>query len=428
MAFRRRQQGIPGLYGGDARGLYGSRSYGQRGTMIYGKQPTPRWQKILLIVLALIVAVLCIKQFACGGIFPKDDPAQDQQAQATQEEQPQEQEPAAQPAGFTGTITISAMGDCTLGTDPNLSEDTSFTSVYKANNAAYFFKRVLKYTEADDLTIVNLESAITDGGEFQDKGENSFNFKGPSAYTNILSKGSVEICGLANNHSFDYGSDGYTDTKKNLAAKDIGFACADLVYTTEVNGVKVGFLSINATAGYETATDTMKQSVKDLQDEGCQLIVGNFHWGTEAKYSTDSEQVALGHAAVDAGVDLVLGSHPHVLQGIEVYKERYIVYSLGNFVFGGNDDPMDYQTMIFQQVFSFETGELAADASLQGARIVPCRVSTVATVNNYQPLPLGGSDGASVVKNVNKRSAALKGTGATFATKVDDEGFANLAS
>ena len=192
--------------------------------------------------------------------------------------------------------------------------------------------------------------------------------------------------------------------------------------------MKVGFLSINATAGYETATDTMKQSVKDLQDEGCQLIVGNFHWGTEAKYSTDSEQVALGHAAVDAGVDLVLGSHPHVLQGIEVYKERYIVYSLGNFVFGGNDDPMDYQTMIFQQVFSFENGELAADASLQGARIVPCRVSTVATVNNYQPLPLGGSDGASVVKNVNKRSAALKGTGATFATKVDDEGFANLAS
>lgn len=425
MAFRRRQQGIPGLYGGDARGLYGSRSYGRR-SMIYGKPPTPLWQKILLAVLVVIVAVLCVKQFACGGILPKEEPQQQEQVQQD-EQQPQEQ-PAAAPAGPSGTITISAVGDCTLGTDPNLDADTNFTSVYKTNNAAYFFKRVAKYTEADDFTIANLESAITDQGDFQDKGENSFNFKGPSSYTNILTKGSVEICGLANNHSFDYGTDGYADTKKNLKAKGIGYACSDLVYTAEANGIKLGFLSINGTSGYDNATEMMTQAVKDLKAEGCNLIVGNFHWGTEAQYGVDAEQVKLGHAAIDAGVDLVLGSHPHVLQGVEVYKDRYIVYSLGNFVFGGNDHPMDFTTMIFQQSFTFENGELVSDASLKSARVVPCRVSSTTTINNYQPLPLGGSEGSKIVKDVNKRSAALKGTGAKFATKLDDEGFATVAS
>ena len=421
----RRQKGIPGLYGGDARGLYGSRSYGLRNTMIYGKPPSPRWPKVVLALLLVIVVVLCVRQFACGGIFGADDSAQQQELEqqqdaSTQDTQSQDQQETDE-TGVSGTVTISAVGDCTLGTDIDLPEDTNFTKIYNTNNAAYFFKRVASYLEDDDITVANLEGALTDDGEAQDKGSNSFNFKGPSSYAKILSKGSVEVCNLANNHSFDYGSDGYANTKASLDKVKIGYFCADLTYTKEVNGIKVGFMGLNATAGYDTATDTMKQSAKALKKEKCDLIVGVFHWGVEGSYDVESDQVKLAHAAVDAGCDLVLGGHPHVLQGVEKYKDANIVYSLGNFVFGGNDDPMDYQTMIYQQTFTFENGELVTDTTASSAQIIPCRLSTSTKVNNYQPIALGGNEGKNVVKNVNKRSKTLDGVAVEFSTSLDDD-------
>lgn len=429
----RRQKGIPGLYGGDARGLYGSSSYGVRNTMIYGKPPSPRWPKIVVAVLLLVIIVLCVRQFACGGILPQGNNEQAQQEQSQQDEQSQQQDQQAQDAaqsassGVSGTVTISAVGDCTLGTDTDLPEDTNFTKIYKANNSAYFFKRVVSYLDRDDITIANLEGALTDGGEAQDKGSNSYNFKGPSSYAKILSKGSVEVCNLANNHAFDYGSDGYADTKKALDKEKIGYFCADLTYTKEVNGIKVGFLGINATAGYDSATDTMKQSVKALQGENCDLVIGVFHWGVEGSYDVESDQVKLAHAAVDAGCNLVLGGHPHVLQGVEKYKDANIVYSLGNFVFGGNDDPMDYETCVYQQTFTFENGQLVTDATASSTQIIPCRLSTSTKVNNYQPMPVGGNEGTKIVKNVNKRSDALKGDAVDFSTKLDDENIAKVS-
>ena len=425
----RHQKGIPGLYGGDARGLYGSRSYGVRNTMIYGKPPSPRWPKIVIAVLLVLVVVLCIRQFACGGIIPKGNDQQQQQEQVQQDQQQEatqqeEQQPVA--SGVSGTVTISVVGDCTLGTDINLPEDTNFTKVYKTNNDAYFFKRVASYLESDDITIANLEGALTNKTEKEDKGEGSFNFRGPTKYANILTKGSVEVCNLANNHSFDYGSDGYADTKKTLDKAKIGYFCADLTYVKEVNGIKVGFMGINATAGYDTATDTMKQSAKALRNEDCDLVIGVFHWGVEGDYKVESDQVKLAHAAVDAGCNLVLGGHPHLLQGIESYNGANIVYSLGNFVFGGNDDPMDYETMIYQQTFTFENGQLVADATASSAQIIPCRLSTSKKVNNYQPMAVSGDEGTKIVKNVNKRSSALKGTAVQFSTTLDDDNIAKV--
>ncbi len=429
----RHPKGIPGLYGGDARGLYGSSSYGVRNTMIYGKPPSPRWPKVLLALLIVVIVVLCVRQFACGGIFPaQEEPQQTQEQQAvvqtSQDSQASQGDAQTQTAssGVSGTVTISAVGDCTLGTDKDLPEDTNFTKVYKTNNASYFFKRVASYLDEDDITIANLEGALTDEGEAVDKGSNSYNFAGPSSYAKILTKGSVEVCNLANNHSFDYGSDGYADTKKALDKVKIGYFCADLTYTKEVNGIKVGFLGINATAGYDSATETMKESVKALKKDGCDLIVGVFHWGVEGSYDVENDQVTLAHAAVDAGCNLVLGGHPHVLQGVESYKDANIVYSLGNFVFGGNDDPMDYQTMIYQQTFTFENGELVTDTTASSAQIIPCRLSTSSNVNNYQPMSVSGKEGTGIVKNVNKRSKALKGDGVQFSTKLDDDNIAKV--
>lgn len=427
----RKQQGIPGLYGGDARGLYGSRSYGQRGTMIYGKQPSPRGPKMVLALLIIVIIVLCIRQFACGGIIPQENTS-------AQQEQQQEQTQIAEDATVTqqaeedataavsGTVKITAVGDCTLGTDVDFDTETNFDTVYKNNDASYFFKRALKYTDDDDLTIANLEGPLTSNKEATDKGEGSFNFRGSTSYTNILKKGSVEVVNLANNHSFDYGSDGYTETKEVLDKAKIGYACGDLVYTKTVNNIKVGFMGINATAGYDDAASMLKQDMKTLEEEECDLVIAEFHWGTEGNYDPDTEQVNLAHKAIDAGADLVIGAHPHVLQGIEVYKDAYILYSMGNFVFGGNDNPKDYATMLFQMTFTFENGELVADTSLKSAQIIPFRLSTSKTTNNYQPIAVGGDEGVKIVKDINKRSKALKGSGAEFSTKLSDNDVAKV--
>ena len=107
------------------------------------------------------------------------------------------------------------------------------------------------------------------------------------------------------------------------------------------------------------------------------------------------------HAAIDAGADLVLGHHPHVLQGIEKYNGRYICYSLGNFCFGGNKNPSDKDTMIFQQTFTFENGNLLDDSNIN---IIPCSLSSSGKKNDYKPRVLKGSEKDRVMKKIQDMS------------------------
>ena len=91
-----------------------------------------------------------------------------------------------------------------------------------------------------------------------------------------------------------------------------------------------------------------------MKKAGAQIIIVNFHWGIEKQYTPDENQKALAHLAIDEGADLVIGHHPHVLEGIEKYNGKYICYSLGNFCFGANRNPKDKDTMIFQQTFTLK--------------------------------------------------------------------------
>lgn len=401
--------------------------------MIYGKPPR-RWPKVLLVIVIVLIVVCCIRQFACGGILPSDA-SQDEQQQTEQategmqeSEQQQTQQTAADIAeqeaengtyqeGVNTTITVSAVGDCTLGTDIDFDESTNFTSVYKKQNDAYFFKKVKKFTGKDDLTLANLEGPLTDSDDIQEK---SYNFKGPASYAKILTSGSVEAVNLANNHSFDYGKTGYEDTKKALKKYKVTNFGFDRTATYEANGIKIGLFGINQLSAND-AKGTMKDDIAALKKDGCALIIGMFHWGVEGDYVPSSEQVSLAHVAIDNGVDLVIGGHPHVLQGVEVYKDRYICYSMGNFVFGGNSNPKDTDTMIFQQTFTFENGWLKMDDSaLQDASVVPCSLTSSSSGNNYQPQPLTGSKAASLLKKLNSYSSKLKGESVSFSTKLND--------
>ena len=296
------------------------------------------------------------------------------------------------------TFTITATGDSTIGWDTNFGYGNRFDTVFKknGNDYAYFYSNVKEIFEFDDLTYVNFEGTFTNETK---KVEKKFNFKSTPDFVQVLKEGSIEIVGLANNHSYDYGINGYEETIKTLKDNNIDFFGREYYVIKKINGVKVGFFGlIDIDARKYSEVD---KAIKYLKEENCDLIIAAMHWGIEGSYNQTSEQVKLGHYMVDNGVDLVIGSHPHVIQGIEKYKDKYIIYSLGNFCFGGNPNPKDKDTFIFQQTFKFVDGKLAIDDNI---KIIPASISSVKKNNNYQPTPLNGENKNRVLNKIIKNS------------------------
>lgn len=298
-------------------------------------------------------------------------------------------------------VTISAVGDVTLAEDKSASSDVSFSSVLKNqnNDYAYFFRNVAQIFEQDNLTIANLECALSDRGSRADK---TYAFRGKPEYTRILNDGFVDAVNLANNHSLDYGKDALTDTGKYLNDAGILSFLGESTVITEINGIKVGLCGANALN--DTGKSQLIPAIQSLKTQGAQLIIASVHWGEEKSDSPLQNQIDLAHQAIDAGADLILGHHPHVLQGIEKYNGKYIVYSLGNFCFGGNTNPSDKDTMIYQQSFRFVNGELQPD---DNTNIIPCRLSSSDSQNDYQPKIADGDQRESIIAKITERSAKV---------------------
>ncbi len=282
------------------------------------------------------------------------------------------------------TLTISSIGDCTLGTDINFAHSTSLNAFYDLYGPDYFFQNVRSVLESDDLSIVNMEGTLTESNQRQNK---TYAFKGPAEYSDILVKGSVEAANLANNHSKDYGDQSYTDTVTALEDSGIPTFGFDRVKILDIKGVKVGLTGIYELAEHLEKKQQVKDNITALKEAGAQLIIINFHWGAEREYTPNNTQKTLAHLAIDEGADLVIGHHPHVLQGIEKYKDKYIAYSLGNFCFGGNSNPSDKDTIIFQQTFTIQNGTVQKDDQIN---IIPCSISSSASQNDYCPTVLEG--------------------------------------
>ncbi len=294
-------------------------------------------------------------------------------------------------------ITISAAGDCTLGVDSRYN--SVFNQYYQRHGNAYFFKKVRSVFAKDDLTIVNFEGTLTSGGT---RAQKTFTFRGPNKYVNILKKGSVEVVNLANNHSLDFGKSALANTKKVLKKKGIPFSYKSTIAYKKVKGVKVAFLGFNQLDG--VSKKDVKRGIKAAKKAKAKIIIVSFHWGIERDYYPTSTQKSLGRYAIDCGASLVLGHHPHVLQGIEKYNGRYIVYSLGNFCFGGNTNPSDKDTMIFQQTFTVKNAKLS---SKNNAKVIPCSLSGKTYTNDFQPRVLKGSAKKSLIAKVNRLSRGM---------------------
>lgn len=299
--------------------------------------------------------------------------------------------PTIEPPTEPVTITITAAGDCTLGGDTNSSGYDKFHAFVKKFGYDYFFNRVRPIFEADDLTIVNLEGPLTISKNKRSGRE--FNFRGDPENVAILSGSGVDVCNVANNHALDFGKSGLQETADVLEHANIGCSGYFKAYNTNVKGVRVCFLGFTE---WDYTADEISEAIRAARAD-CDLLIVSMHWGEELEYNATRTQRALGHACVDAGADLVLGTHSHVIGGIEKYYGKYIVYGLGNFCFGGNTNPKDKRCLIYQQAFTLTPGEGISDA---GISLIPASVSSTANKNDFQPQVLSASEGAKLLASV----------------------------
>lgn len=276
-------------------------------------------------------------------------------------------------------LVFTFAGDCTLGCHKEHNRAGYGFLMTVGENYDYPFQNVKTWFENDDFTMINLEGVLGDQGFPAGR---KFAFRGPGSYVNILTQNSVDAVSVANNHTIDYGEKGYAETKRLLEEADVPYVepNSSTVVTLE-NGITVG---IYGTVYNSIDEEAMVAGIKALKEQGTDLIIYAPHWGTEHSFRPTEQQVELGHAAIDAGAHIVYGCHPHVLQPIEEYGGGVIYYSLGNFSFGGNIYPADYDTALIQQEVI-----LSGDGTVTlGERtIVPCSISSIEKRNNYQPTP-----------------------------------------
>lgn len=373
-----------------------------------------RRQKMMLAGggLLLLLLVIIFSAHACISSRKAAEAAALQKAQ--EEATAKKAEEAAKAAQKDPvSLTISVVGDCTLGTDETFDYDTSLNAYYDSNGKDYFFQNVKSIFAADDLTIANFEGTLTDSDAREDK---TFAFKAPAEYAQILTSGSIEAVNTANNHSHDYGDQSYTDTLTALDNEGITHFGYDDTAVMDIKGVKVGLVGIYELNDHLGREQQLKDNIAKVKADGAELVIVIFHWGNETETVPDTNQMTLGRLAIDEGADLVCGHHPHVLQGIETYKGKNIVYSLGNFCFGGNSSPSDMDTMIFQQTFTITSNGVQAD---NVTNIIPCSISSADGYNNYQPTPATGDEATRIKAKIDERSAAIPSADSTAKSSGD---------
>ena len=373
-----------------------------------------RRQKMMLAGggLLLLLLVIIFSAHACISSRKAAEAAALQKAQ--EEAAAKKAEEAAKAAQKDPvSLTISVVGDCTLGTDETFDYDTSLNAYYDSNGKDYFFQNVKSIFAADDLTIANFEGTLTDSDAREDK---TFAFKAPAEYAQILTSGSIEAVNTANNHSHDYGDQSYTDTLTALDNEGITHFGYDDTAVMDIKGVKVGLVGIYELNDHLGREQQLKDNIAKVKADGAELVIVIFHWGNETETVPDTNQMTLGRLAIDEGADLVCGHHPHVLQGIETYKGKNIVYSLGNFCFGGNSSPSDMDTMIFQQTFTITSDGVQAD---NVTNIIPCSISSADGYNNYQPTPATGDEATRIKSKIDERSAAIPSADSTAKSSGD---------
>ena len=324
-----------------------------------------------------------------------------------------------------GPITLLAGGDVTLGAHYEEWVD-GLRAKGEGGSAVdgWGFAEVKPLFAGADLVVVNLECPFTARGAPIPK---NFNFRARPSTVEVLVDAGVRAVSLANNHLMDYGPDGVADTLATLDAAHIAhfgagrtLAEARKPAVVEVGGLRIAFLgyltlgsahpepaaiwATETTAGvaghpsdWKVVERMVREDVAAARKEA-DLVIPFFHWGREGSKGPEDYQRALAKAAVEAGAAAVLGSHPHVLHGMELIGRVPVVYSLGNFVFGGNWNPRDKDSVLVKARFD-RSGYL-------GAELLPIRTDRYPD-RPVQPYPLAGADAEAVLQRLRTASAGF---------------------
>ena len=349
-----------------------------------------------------LVAALCLAGVACATQAPgltKSKTGEDLKTAPLSQPAPEDAERADKPYS---EFRIAAVGDIMLG-------GTAAPEMQKYGYD-YPFEQVRKLLKQAQIVFGNLEGPLTDGGTSEVNKQYVFRSP-PDKVAPALARAGFNIVSLANNHSLDYGPQGLADTRAALLKAGIhpvgagsNEAEARAPVYMKANGVTVAFLAYSLVfpeefwAGPEKPGTAFGHERFVRADVAAALakadvVVVSFHWGQEGKTELRDYQVQLAHAAIDAGAAAVLGHHPHILQGVERYRQGVILYSLGNFAFGS------YSNTATRSVISLLTFR---DKQLRELRLVPINVKNAEVV--FQPKPLAGPDATEVVERMRQLS------------------------
>ncbi|WP_099336342.1 CapA family protein [Clostridium cadaveris] len=376
-----------------------------------------RRRKIAVLILALCFILGCtLAALKLSSNHSKNEEISDESKVAVDENK-ESQEPVKEEPEMKEVreeILLTFAGDCTLGTDTKFGYAGSLPAMLENQNKnySYFFKNVYDIFSNDDYTLVNLETPLTDATVKADKGSGTvYHFKGPKDYINILTSSSIEGVSIANNHMNDYGKQGLTDTVETLSSNKVDFCGKNYKIEKEIKGTKFLFLGYEGWSFNNELKNQISNDIKEGKNNGS-IVIPYFHWGIEKQYQPYDVQINLAHFSIDEGADMVIGSHPHVIQSLENYNNKLIVYSLGNFSFGGNFNPSDKRTFILQTNIKTLNGALDAI----NYKVIPASISSVDYKNDYAPTPMTGDNKVQLLNKLNSLSPSLNG-------KISDEFF-----
>ena len=335
---------------------------------------------LLTLVLVFLVVARSQLEDPTGSVLPamQEEPSPSSSPSPTPSPSPEPTltpTPEPQPEYFT----LSFIGDCTLTSHQNLWEGSPYHYASRMNgDYSYPFSNTVEYFENDDFTLANLECTFSDQQLYSGQ---TFYFKAPSEWAQILTCGGVDFVTTANNHMYDFGEAGAQDTFAALEYWGIPYGTDGQaqLFTTE-SGLTLGIYC--AYRDYMPSQEAAAEAIAQLREQGAEYVICAFHWGQELYYEPNQAQIQLAHACVDAGADLVYGSHSHCLQPMEEYNGGLILYSMGNWSFGGNTSPTDRDTAIVQVTVK---RDLDGSISRDSYDIIPCCVSS---------LPVGADEGA----------------------------------
>lgn len=376
-----------------------------------------RRRKIAVLTLALCFILGCtLAVLKLSSNHSKNGETSDESTVAVDENKESQESVKEEPKtkAVREEILLTFAGDCTLGTDTKFGYSGSLPAMFENQNKnySYFFKNVYDIFSNDDYTLVNLETPLTDATVKADKGSGTvYHFKGPKDYVNILTSSSIEGVSIANNHMNDYGKQGLTDTAETLSSNKVDFCGKNYKIEKEIKGTKFLFLGYEGWSFNNELKNQISNDIKEGKKNGS-IVIPYFHWGIEKQYQPYDVQINLAHFSIDEGADMVIGSHPHVIQSLENYKNKLIVYSLGNFSFGGNFNPSDKRTFILQTNIKTLNGVLES----MDYKVIPASISSVDYKNDYAPTPMTGDNKVQLLNKLNSLSPSLNG-------KISDEFF-----